>query len=192
MDENDQPQRDVIIQKLVSKHGFEKDDITAIIDKCIREKGVDGCETAFKIFECYRSNRIVKDRFKSQPASSSDAASSTASSVKLGSTVKSETSSSVLSTTASSIKSADASSKSGDAANIKPIDKPCIKPYDASSTTANPSNVKLVSSPTIPVSNINLGSPLSVLSVTSSSSSSTATPISVPKLIINNAAVNKS
>lgn len=64
MDEKDQPQPEVIIKKLVDKHGFNKAEITEIVEKCVKEKGIDGCETAYKIFICYRSNRVVRDRFK--------------------------------------------------------------------------------------------------------------------------------
>jgi len=60
MDENDQPQRDVIIKKLVSRHGFDQAKVTEIVDKCVKEKGADGCETAYKIFECYRTHKDLK------------------------------------------------------------------------------------------------------------------------------------
>lgn len=69
-----QPQRDVIISKLVDRHGFEKDAITKIVDTCIKEKGTDNCETAYKIFQCYRNNRTVKDKFNSYKSSSPAAA----------------------------------------------------------------------------------------------------------------------
>lgn len=69
MDDKDQPQRDVMIKKLVDKHGFKEAEITEIIDKCVKEKGVDACETAFKIFQCYRSNKIVQEKFNKPKAS---------------------------------------------------------------------------------------------------------------------------
>lgn len=69
-----QPQRDVIINKLVDRHGFEKEAMTKIVDICLKEKGTDNCETAYKIFQCYRSNRKVKDKFNSYRSKSSPAA----------------------------------------------------------------------------------------------------------------------
>lgn len=76
-----QPQRDVIISKLVDRHGFEKEAITKIVDTCLKEKDSDNCETAYKIFQCYRSNRTVKDKFNSYKPSSPAAGSSTPSSL---------------------------------------------------------------------------------------------------------------
>jgi hypothetical protein len=66
MNEKDELQRDMMIEKLVTRHGFQQDQITSIIDKCIQEKGDDACETAYKVFICYRADRIIKDRFTAE------------------------------------------------------------------------------------------------------------------------------
>lgn len=95
MDDKDQPQRDVIIKKLVDKHGFKEAEITEIVDKCVKEKGADGCETAFKIFQCYRSNRIVREKFN-KPKTSNNPSGTT-------SAVKSVTPSGISSNGASSV-----------------------------------------------------------------------------------------
>jgi len=62
MDNDGKPQRDVMIKKLVTNRGFKESEIGPIIDECIKEKGHDACETAYKIFHCYRTKKIVKDR----------------------------------------------------------------------------------------------------------------------------------
>lgn len=70
MNEKDELQREMITEKLVSRHGFEREEITSIIDECIKEKGADACETAYKVFICYRSHRIIKERFTAERAAS--------------------------------------------------------------------------------------------------------------------------
>lgn len=81
MDENDKPQPDVIIKKLVDKHGLNRAEITDIVNKCVQEKGADGCETAYKIFQCYRSNRVISDSFKKPKTSTAGVQSVTPSAV---------------------------------------------------------------------------------------------------------------
>jgi len=65
MDKKGEPQRDVIISKLISRHGLDRDLVTELVDRCIKEKGNDNCETAYKIFQCYRQNRAVRNKIQS-------------------------------------------------------------------------------------------------------------------------------
>jgi len=65
MNEKGELQRDVIINKLVSRHGLDRDFITHLVDRCIKEEGKDDCDKAYKIFQCYRQNRRFKERIQS-------------------------------------------------------------------------------------------------------------------------------
>ena len=69
MNEKGEPQRDVIISKLVSRHGLDREFVTDLVDKCIKEKGNDDCESAFNIFQCYRKNRVIRNKIQSYTAS---------------------------------------------------------------------------------------------------------------------------
>lgn len=59
MNEKGEPQKDVIIEKLSNKVGVKYEKLDELINKCILLKGADQCETAFKIFECYWTNRVA-------------------------------------------------------------------------------------------------------------------------------------
>lgn len=65
MNEKGEPQRDVIISKLVSRHGLDREFVTDLVDKCIKEKGSDTCESAYNIFQCYRRNRVIRKKIQS-------------------------------------------------------------------------------------------------------------------------------
>lgn len=61
MNEAGEPQKDVIIEKLVNKAGAAKNEkLEELIGKCVKEVGANECETAFKIFECYWTSRVAK------------------------------------------------------------------------------------------------------------------------------------
>lgn len=51
-----EPQRDVIFTKLTA--GTRNEALEAIVDKCIQIKTDDQCETAFKVFECYWTDKV--------------------------------------------------------------------------------------------------------------------------------------
>lgn len=61
-----EPQRELIIQKLKGRYGFKDDEVTKVIDECLKDKGKNTCETAFKIFQCYRSSKVLKASINSQ------------------------------------------------------------------------------------------------------------------------------
>lgn len=61
------PQKEVMIEKLANKAGTRYQPLEQLIEKCILEKGVTECETAYKIFECYWTNHALTNN--NEPAS---------------------------------------------------------------------------------------------------------------------------
>ncbi|KAG5682556.1 hypothetical protein PVAND_011901 [Polypedilum vanderplanki] len=56
LDSEGNPQADVIIEKLAHRAEAKEDEtLKALVNRCIEVKGDNECETAFKIYECYRS-----------------------------------------------------------------------------------------------------------------------------------------
>lgn len=55
MNQYSQVQRDVMIQKLASRYALNETYVASVVDQCIKNKGVDECETAHDIFQCYRT-----------------------------------------------------------------------------------------------------------------------------------------
>lgn len=82
MNDKGELQRDVIISKLVSRHGLDRDFITDLVDRCIKEEGKDDCDKAYKIFQCYRQNRRFKEKIQSYSTSPSGFPSSSGPSTK--------------------------------------------------------------------------------------------------------------
>jgi PBP/GOBP family len=60
MNEAGEPQKDVIIEKLKNKAGSKYEKLEELIEKCVKETAENECDLAFKIFECYWTNRVVK------------------------------------------------------------------------------------------------------------------------------------
>lgn len=60
MNEKNEPQKDVIIEKLTLKTGLQNEKFDELITKCIAVKGADQCETSYKIYECYWINQSAE------------------------------------------------------------------------------------------------------------------------------------
>jgi hypothetical protein len=58
MDENGKPQPDVMIKKLSSNSETKNTQLEELIKKCVQLQTKDQCETAFKIYECYRGSPV--------------------------------------------------------------------------------------------------------------------------------------
>ena len=59
MDKTGAPQKDVIVSKLGDDFSGKKNEkLEALISKCVEEKGADDCETAYKIYQCYWTNKV--------------------------------------------------------------------------------------------------------------------------------------
>jgi len=59
MNEAGELQKDVMLAKFAIREGTESENLTAIVNECVAEKGANECETAFKVYECYRTKRAA-------------------------------------------------------------------------------------------------------------------------------------
>ncbi|KAG5682557.1 hypothetical protein PVAND_011902 [Polypedilum vanderplanki] len=66
MNENGEVLPEVIIEKLKKKSELKAEHLTELINKCVKEKGETKCETAFKVYECYRPQVEFKNCHKSE------------------------------------------------------------------------------------------------------------------------------
>lgn len=59
MDKEGVPHKDVIVSKLGSDFtGKQNEKLEALVTKCVEEKGEDSCESAYKIYKCYWTNKV--------------------------------------------------------------------------------------------------------------------------------------
>lgn len=65
MNEAGEPQYNVLLEKLQKKK-VDVDNVEELAKKCIAEKGENECETAFKIYECYRGHVTFTHEFKNE------------------------------------------------------------------------------------------------------------------------------
>jgi hypothetical protein len=55
-------QPDVIIDKLAHRADAKDETLKELVHRCIAEKGANECESAFKLYECYRSGITYKEK----------------------------------------------------------------------------------------------------------------------------------
>ena len=60
IDKDGKPVKNVILEKLKAKAEVKPEGLEAIVDKCIKEKGTDTCDTTYKIYECYWTNKVAQ------------------------------------------------------------------------------------------------------------------------------------
>lgn len=51
--------KDVVLGKLGNDlSGKKNEKLEALVSKCIEEKGADNCESAYKMYKCYWTNKV--------------------------------------------------------------------------------------------------------------------------------------
>lgn len=120
MNDKGEPQRDVIISKLVSRHDLDREFVTDLVDKCIKEKGADTCEYAYNIFQCYRKNRVIKNKIQSYSTISSGGSTTSSGASTKASSGADSSSTTPVSTTNAGTSSTTSASSTTKASNVLP------------------------------------------------------------------------
>ena len=63
MNENGEPQADVILKKLANKpevKDVDSETLKTLVERCVKQTGANNCQTAFNIYKCYREGLVAK------------------------------------------------------------------------------------------------------------------------------------